>query len=906
MEMVVTNEPPEGQRWESLPRRLLEIFRAGAGSQSAEPFLHQAQAFDRILSNDELFLVAGTASGKTLAVGAPLFYKLEQEEIRKVLLMYPTVSLLEDQRHVMQDLAEETGLNGQVGQLQGGTTRSALIHNLNKRVLLATPDQIYWFFRKNVKYNALLAYGLCQVNEFVLDEAHLFNGLMLRNFEHLWQRVKLLAGYLDKTPRLHILTATPTVGLQELSGTKAVEGKSKCNDVSVEIRPSGRFDRRDQLTSAINGALDSGQRKVLVVCNSARMAHQIFEKYKVANASAIPLEHRLNFGKVKLGELAECLTKAGVKKESTDELSMRLSREEDVFLADVPDGTEVCLPIQEVVAQATETLENQCWLVKRALRDRVQRPGETWESLLNSRPLPCRIVAAVRSRLEAATAVDEQQAVVDEWLAGMLERLSSFPNDRIRCKARVFGSMVRAFIAAGLDERAASLLTKRLTFELKVDPAQLPRQSLSDRPVFLRWLDWIIRDGEKEKAREAVKTSLASGELSVELRHIGLWKNTEVPVIVYSGSMSKGAREGLINVFSDLERVVLISTSAVEVGVDFHADALITEECEGNSFLQRFGRVGRHDKGSKVIAFTSGDAYAALSELDKTRISRESFSGRITDVFPRHNYAAASQMLDAGHYLVNEQLGRIGEKLNGALGLQKAKPIAEKLRASDIRLGFGLRSTLPQITLRDGVGKDPFYLLRYVDDDNLRGADSPFEVARARAWFTGLIFQSARFDIMVDLDQTLKASQHLFILQGGEPEIVSKPGIGFHHLSNLLQKVQWRENQPLYFLLLQGEIYLKRIDLGLEMPSTESIADAEGNLLFIPNQTYLVLGGWTDIEKTRRLLEGANVADWEELYYDWDWLKQDWDPRARVILEKTTGACFAAYKELVEYVGRQV
>ncbi len=159
---------------------------------------------------------------------------------------------------------------------------------------------------------------------------------------------------------------------------------------------------------------------------------------------------------------------------------------------------------------------------------------------------------------------------------------------------------------------------------------------------------------------------------------------------------------------------------------------------------------------------------------------------------------------------------------------------------------------------------------------------------------------------MVDLDQTLKASQHLFIRRGGEPDIVSRPGIGFHHLSNLMQKVPWREDQYLYFLLLQGDVYLKRIDLGLEMPSTESIADAEGNPLFIPNQTYLVLGGWRDVEKTRRLLEGANVADWEELYYDWDWLKEDWYSNARVMLEKTTGACFAAYRELVDHVGRQI
>lgn len=165
MGFVVTNEPSKGQRCEGLPGRLLEIFRVGAESQSAEPFPHQVQAFDRILSNDELLLVAGTASGKTLAIGAPLFYKLEQGEIRKVLLMYPTIALLEDQQRVMRVLAEATGFDEEVGQLQGGMSRSALIYKLNKRILLATPDQIYWFFRKNVKYNALLAYGLGRTPE---------------------------------------------------------------------------------------------------------------------------------------------------------------------------------------------------------------------------------------------------------------------------------------------------------------------------------------------------------------------------------------------------------------------------------------------------------------------------------------------------------------------------------------------------------------------------------------------------------------------------------------------------------------------------------------------------------------------------------------------------------------------
>lgn len=44
-----------------------------------------------------------------------------------------------------------------------------------------------------------------------------------------------------------------------------------------------------------------------------------------------------------------------------------------------------------------------------------------------------------------------------------------------------------------------------------------------------------------------------------------------------------------------------IGTSAVEVGIDFNCDLLIFEASEAASFLQRFGRVGRHGEGTAVI-----------------------------------------------------------------------------------------------------------------------------------------------------------------------------------------------------------------------------------------------------------------------------------------------------------------
>ena len=164
--MEVTNTAPKQVEDHEVDTHLLSVFRAYLGDSTAKPFVHQAKVFDAVLNDQQVRLIAGTAAGKTLAIAVPLFGKLRSGRIRKVLLMYPTIALLEDQRKVMDTLAEFTGL--EVGQLQGGMSRSRLIAALNKPVILATPDVVYWFFRKNVKYSGLLIYGLALVDEFVL------------------------------------------------------------------------------------------------------------------------------------------------------------------------------------------------------------------------------------------------------------------------------------------------------------------------------------------------------------------------------------------------------------------------------------------------------------------------------------------------------------------------------------------------------------------------------------------------------------------------------------------------------------------------------------------------------------------------------------------------------------------
>ncbi len=48
-------------------------------------------------------------------------------------------------------------------------------------------------------------------------------------------------------------------------------------------------------------------------------------------------------------------------------------------------------------------------------------------------------------------------------------------------------------------------------------------------------------------------------------------------------------------------KLIVIGTSAIEVGVDFDAGHLLFEAWSGPSFLQRFGRIGRHRAGSAML-----------------------------------------------------------------------------------------------------------------------------------------------------------------------------------------------------------------------------------------------------------------------------------------------------------------
>ncbi len=79
-------------------------------------------------------------------------------------------------------------------------------------------------------------------------------------------------------------------------------------------------------------------------------------------------------------------------------------------------------------------------------------------------------------------------------------------------------------------------------------------------------------------------------------------------------------------------KLLALGTSAIEVGVDFRCDYLMFEASEAASFLQRFGRVGRHRPG-KAVVLVPPNAFQGMSGLPP-EIDRTAFEKRIYAWYP--------------------------------------------------------------------------------------------------------------------------------------------------------------------------------------------------------------------------------------------------------------------------------
>lgn len=134
------------------------------------------------------------------------------------------------------------------------------------------------------------------------------------------------------------------------------------------------------------------------------------------------------------------------------------------------------------------------------------------------------------------------------------------------------------------------------------------------------------QDSEYIPAVMVVSSVVNAIRLEDRLVEEGFDRHSELAIIRGLTSRAVRSTEG---------KLLAIGTSAIEVGVDFHCDWLIFEASEAASFMQRFGRVGRHGPGTAVILCPNNVLVGLESQPEE--ISRSALEDKVYNWYARRD-----------------------------------------------------------------------------------------------------------------------------------------------------------------------------------------------------------------------------------------------------------------------------
>lgn len=118
--------------------------------------------------------------------------------------------------------------------------------------------------------------------------------------------------------------------------------------------------------------------------------------------------------------------------------------------------------------------------------------------------------------------------------------------------------------------------------------------------------------------------------------------NSVINAIRFEDELAKKMSRDKIGVFrglsdksirSFINKLIVVGTSAIEVGIDFKCDYLIFEAGDKASFMQRFGRIGRHAPGVAYLLCSKSNICKAFSE--KSIIDRNQLEEIVNQLYSK-------------------------------------------------------------------------------------------------------------------------------------------------------------------------------------------------------------------------------------------------------------------------------
>ncbi len=190
-------------------------------------FRHQKNALRSALDGQDVCLVTGTSSGKSLVFQTMAIDLLARNPDARIMAIYPMKALGNEQRDRWQKALVSAGLatvesaEYMVGRVDGSVPpgfRQSILER--SRVVVFTPDIIHAWLFSNLNQPTVINF-LREVRLIVVDEVHAYSGVFGSNAAFLFRRIAHLLTLLGRKPQYICASATiarPAAHLKALFG----------------------------------------------------------------------------------------------------------------------------------------------------------------------------------------------------------------------------------------------------------------------------------------------------------------------------------------------------------------------------------------------------------------------------------------------------------------------------------------------------------------------------------------------------------------------------------------------------------------------------------------------------------------------------------------------------------------
>jgi DEAD/DEAH box helicase domain-containing protein len=193
----------------ALDARLVETLRRRGISPL---YTHQSEAVDAALHGNNVVVVTGTASGKTLCYNLPILNTLLNNPDARALYLFPTKALAQDQAAELAEFSrqladENEGTHAFNVRIYDGDTPQNQRPNIRKeaQLLITNPDMLHTGILPNHTKWAQVFGNLRWV---VLDELHTYRGVFGSNIANVIRRLKRICKFYGSTPKFICASAT--------------------------------------------------------------------------------------------------------------------------------------------------------------------------------------------------------------------------------------------------------------------------------------------------------------------------------------------------------------------------------------------------------------------------------------------------------------------------------------------------------------------------------------------------------------------------------------------------------------------------------------------------------------------------------------------------------------------------